>query len=506
VLRNWFDRERILAFSSIVIVLWVGLASLPLALATTTITFSESGLPSGTDWCVTVSYKGFDGRTGQELYASAHACTTSQSQTVADTIGNCDGHLATCYFYKFSYENPVILSGTAYACSTGCSGGSGSTSYSASYLLGPFNFGLSNSGGISVNAGSSGTNTINVALLEGTSQSVTLSCSSGLPSGTLCFFNPASGNPGFTSTLNVSTSTSTPIGIYSINVTGTNGTISRTTNFNLNVTYSVVFSEAGLQPSTNWCVTVSSSSHCTASSSLEARGLTGSQNYQYETPIGSNLCTAGCSGIVTGTATVSATYTPLVAVIFDDSPTNGGTITCGSMTYTNGESDQFLQSSSITCQANPYSGYQFQGWSGLASGSSNPLSINVGVGGTLTANFTPTLTMVAVTFEDSPNNRGTITCSAATYSNGQTNQFAQASSLTCTANAPAGFKFAGWGGLASGITNPVTFNVGNGGTLTANFTPKTTTAAPLTPGTLLLTALSTGMLLLVRRRGLLRRT
>jgi hypothetical protein len=86
-----------------------------------------------------------------------------------------------------------------------------------------FDFSVANSGTISLTQGSSGSNSVNLAPTGGTSQFVYLSCGSGLPSGASCSFNPASGTPGFSSGLTISTQVSTPTGSYSITVTGTAG-------------------------------------------------------------------------------------------------------------------------------------------------------------------------------------------------------------------------------------------------------------------------------------------
>jgi hypothetical protein len=98
----------------------------------------------------------------------------------------------------------------------------------------PFTYSLSNSGGITVTQGSSSSNTITATLQTGTSQSVTLSCTGGLPSGASCGFNPGSGSPTFSSTLTISTTGSTPTGGYTITVNG-NPSATAPTQFALTV-------------------------------------------------------------------------------------------------------------------------------------------------------------------------------------------------------------------------------------------------------------------------------
>jgi hypothetical protein len=106
-----------------------------------------------------------------------------------------------------------------------------------SHFTGPyvgFTFFLSKSGGITVNQGGSGSNTITVTAIY-TSQPITLSCTNPLPSGAVCGFNPASSMPPFQSTLTITTLPSTPVGSYTITVTGVRGTEMETTMITLRV-------------------------------------------------------------------------------------------------------------------------------------------------------------------------------------------------------------------------------------------------------------------------------
>src|SRR5438128_5115238 len=110
-------------------------------------------------------------------------------------------------------------------------------------LIVPFDYSLSNSGDITVTQGMSGFNTITATLTGGTPQSVTLSCSSGLPSGASCAFTPsATGSPTFSATLTITTLASTPAGTSTITVTGTPlGATTAPTTFTLTVAPPQVF-------------------------------------------------------------------------------------------------------------------------------------------------------------------------------------------------------------------------------------------------------------------------
>ncbi len=85
-----------------------------------------------------------------------------------------------------------------------------------------------------VQAGQSVNSTISTATTAGTAQTVNLSAS-GLPSGATASFSPASVTSGNSSALTIATSASTPAGTYSVTVTGTGETVTRTTSYSLTV-------------------------------------------------------------------------------------------------------------------------------------------------------------------------------------------------------------------------------------------------------------------------------
>jgi hypothetical protein len=93
--------------------------------------------------------------------------------------------------------------------------------YSDSVSTFEFSLGSASPSSRIVTAGDYTTYSVPVTLVSG-SGSVALSCS-GLPSGATCSFNPSSGNPTFSSTLTVYTSTGTPGGTYTLTVAGTGG-------------------------------------------------------------------------------------------------------------------------------------------------------------------------------------------------------------------------------------------------------------------------------------------
>src|SRR5438445_1792289 len=101
----------------------------------------------------------------------------------------------------------------------------------------PFDYSLSNAGGIIVQQGGLGTSTITATLVGGTPKPVTPSCiSSSLPAGASCLFNPVSLTPTGSSLLTVSSTPMTPIGSYIVQVTGSpTGSTTTPTACTLNV-------------------------------------------------------------------------------------------------------------------------------------------------------------------------------------------------------------------------------------------------------------------------------
>lgn len=99
----------------------------------------------------------------------------------------------------------------------------------------PFDFSLSNEGNKGVAQSSSVSNTIDVALVSGTAQSVVFSVSD-LPAGAIGTFLPTSCNPGCSTILTISVLSTTPVGSYLITITGIGNGTTHTTQFTLSVT------------------------------------------------------------------------------------------------------------------------------------------------------------------------------------------------------------------------------------------------------------------------------
>jgi uncharacterized repeat protein (TIGR02543 family) len=102
----------------------------------------------------------------------------------------------------------------------------------------------------------------------------------------------------------------------------------------------------------------------------------------------------------------------------------------------------------------------FQGWSGDASGSLNPVSVVMDTDKTVTADFSTKKVGLTTAVNDPQG--GTVT-SGGSYDCG--------SAVQVTATASRGYSFAGWSGDASGAANPLTVVMDKEKSVTANFSP-----------------------------------
>ncbi|MBN1927291.1 MAG: DUF3494 domain-containing protein [Prolixibacteraceae bacterium] len=142
--------------------------------------------------------------------------------------------------------------------------------------------------------------------------------------------------------------------------------------------------------------------------------------------------------------------------VLNVSSTLGGTAvkTPNQASYTSG--------TNVQVTATPNTGYTFSGWSGDATGSTNPLSVTMNSDKNIVANFT-LIPIVTYTLNITANNGVVVkNPNLANYNSGATVQ------LTATPN--TGYEFSGWSGDANGSTNPLTVTMNSNKNITANFT------------------------------------
>lgn len=133
----------------------------------------------------------------------------------------------------------------------------------------------------------------------------------------------------------------------------------------------------------------------------------------------------------------------------------------GTITKTPNQSS-YDSGATVTVQATADDGYEFTGWSGDLSGSTNPAMITMDANKSITANFAaaavPTYRL------NTSGTHGTITRTPnqSSYDSGAT--------VTVQATADSGYEFTGWSGDLSGSTNPFIVTMDANKSITANFT------------------------------------
>ena len=136
----------------------------------------------------------------------------------------------------------------------------------------------------------------------------------------------------------------------------------------------------------------------------------------------------------------------------------------GSGTVTrNPDLTSYTSGAQVTVTATPTTGYVFTGWSGSATGSTNPLTVTMDADKTITANFQASGPVTYTLATSVAAGSGTITRDPDQAS------YASGALVTLTATPTAGYVFTGWGGSASGSTNPLVVTMSANKTITATF-------------------------------------
>jgi uncharacterized repeat protein (TIGR02543 family) len=155
-----------------------------------------------------------------------------------------------------------------------------------------------------------------------------------------------------------------------------------------------------------------------------------------------------------GNKAVTATFVQLTQYTLTVNTPVNGTVTKSpnQPTYDTG--------SIVVLTATPAAGYAFSGWSGSATGSTNPLNVAMSANKTISATFTA-VPQYSLTVTTAGNGTVSKTPDQPTYNSG--------SSVVLTAAPAAGSTFSGWGGSAAGSANPLTVTMSTSKTITATF-------------------------------------
>jgi hypothetical protein len=137
------------------------------------------------------------------------------------------------------------------------------------------------------------------------------------------------------------------------------------------------------------------------------------------------------------------------------------TVGSGSVTL-NPPGGNYDAGTTVTLTVTPASGFQFSGWSGDVSGSSNPATITMNGNKTVTATFTA-LPPAQYTLTINKIGSGSVTL------NPPGGMYDTGTVVTLTATPASGFQFSNWSGDLTGIANPATITMNGNKTVTANF-------------------------------------
>lgn len=174
------------------------------------------------------------------------------------------------------------------------------------------------------------------------------------------------------------------------------------------------------------------------------------------------------SGDATGTTnplTVTMNSNKVITANFTAIPTTTFTLTVNAVNGTvakNPNQPNYVSGTAVILTATPAAGFVFTSWTGDATGTTNPLTVNMNSDKVITANFTAipvnsfTLTVNAVNGSVSKNPN------QATYTSGST--------VILTATPATGYVFTSWSGDATGSVNPLTVTMNANKNITANFT------------------------------------
>src|SRR5204863_195522 len=109
----------------------------------------------------------------------------------------------------------------------------------------------------------------------------------------------------------------------------------------------------------------------------------------------------------------------------------------------NPDLSQYAEGSTVQLTATPDPGFMFAGWSGDATGNTNPLTVTMDADKSITGTFGYHLDV-------------SVTGSGAVAKSPDQNDFAPGTIVQLTATPVTGWHFVSWGGAASGTASPTT--------------------------------------------------
>lgn len=210
----------------------------------------------------------------------------------------------------------------------------------------------------------------------------------------------------------------------------------------------------------------------------------------------------GITSYAGGSDVFEIKFGTLPLISFLTLPATAGTIIFSRTAYGSGSSGSYTYGTySINATSAP--GYIFTNWTvrgdlTINNRYSSLAQVTVTGPGTLIASFAVAIANITVGII--PGGLGTVTCNGQTYTADQSAiQIRYNSTLACTANPYAGYRFGNWTGLSTAPSASTSFNVTRSGVLSASFA--TIPIAPsLAPITVLLSGVMFSSVLVITRR------
>ena len=381
-----------------------------------TVTFTESGLPTGAVWYLNVSGQSSLSSTGTTISFSENTGTYSYTLATGNneyepspssgsfTVGSSNlAETATFNLvtYGVTYTETGLPSGTKWFMNItgGNSYSSTSTTVAFQEPNGTYSYTIATGNKTYSPTPSSSSFTVAGAAVSGSVvfsevlYSVTFSESGSMPLGTAWYVNITSGSSYSSTTSTVSFSY--PNGTYSYTIATGNkeykptpssgtftiaGASSGTSITFSQVAYNIVFAESGLPSGSSWSVNVSGTKQSSSTTSITFIEPNGSYSYTVASPIGISYGIRYLDFQSTGSITINGaavsipvSYSVQYYLSVSASPSGGGNVTPVHGWYNS--------SAQVNLQANPNSSYLFHSWAGSGngnySGPSNPVAITI---------------------------------------------------------------------------------------------------------------------------------
>ncbi|MFP3219764.1 MAG: hypothetical protein RXR41_01200 [Candidatus Marsarchaeota archaeon] len=434
---------------------------------TYSVTFTESGLPSGSSWSVSLN--------GITQYSTTDEVVFSEVVgTYSYSISPPPGYYASPSSGSITVEGPGVSQAIEFA----------STTFSVSLLPNP--------NGLYVTQGKSASGELLVNLTSGLPKSVQLKyyTSKGLS----VTINPSSGEPPFSSEITVSAASSLATGTYPLQIWGSvNGATVGSASISIDVvsgpTYALTFDESGLPSNGAWTVTLypaSASPEGTApASGLVQHEVSHSDQAIFYVPAGAYSYSVSSSGYAafpsSGKLLISAASSVPVKFVRDSSLVEvtltapaGGSVVYSLEGYPGEEGTVPFGSSivlsapvnsALTVTAQPSQGYSFRYWltKGSVSAVANQSTTHLRVNGTGSASpeFGPVLYQVNF-FQDDllPYSQWAVNLNGTTvYSTGRNATFfVPAGTYSYSVEAPSG-RYASPSSGTLQVTGPLSLDV-----------------------------------------------